>query len=80
MMCVLVMISPKQRQKTLYERIYRAKETNKEFREKESTAKRQKRSENVEAIRAYEKQAFLKRKASNPERIRELRDLVSYCI
>ena len=27
MICVLVMISPKQRQKTLYERIYRAKET-----------------------------------------------------
>ena len=50
----------------------RRKRQNKEFREKESNAKRQKRSENIEAVRGYEKQAFVKRKASNPERVREL--------
>ena len=48
------------------------KRQNKEFREKENNAKRQKRSENIEAAREYEKEAFHKGKASNPEHIREL--------
>ena len=51
---------------------FRRKRQNKEFREKESNAKRQKISENIAAVRGYEKQAFVKRKASNPEHIREL--------
>ena len=45
---------------------------NREFREKKNNAKRQKRSENIEAVRKYEKQTFHKGKASNPEHLREL--------
>ena len=48
------------------------KRQNKEFREKENNPKRQERSENIEAVREYEKQAFHKGKASNSEHIREL--------
>ena len=48
------------------------KRQNKEFREKKNNAKRQNRSENIEAARDYEKKTFRKGKASNPEHIREL--------
>ena len=48
------------------------KRQNKEFREKKNNAKRQKRSENIEAAREFEKKTFHKGKASNPEHIREL--------
>ena len=48
------------------------KRQNKEFREKKNNAKHQKRSENIEAAREYEKQTFHKGKTSNPEHIREL--------
>ena len=48
------------------------KRQNKEFREKKNNAKHQKRSENIEAAREYEKQTFHKGKASNPEHIRKL--------
>ena len=48
------------------------KRQNKEFREKRNNAKHQKRSENIEAAREYEKQTFHKGKASNPKHIREL--------
>lgn len=40
--------------------------------EKENNAKHQKRSENIETAREYEKQTYHKHKASNPEQIREL--------
>lgn len=53
------------------ESIWRKRQS-KEFREKESNAKGQKRSENIDAVREYEKQALLKRKAPNPEFVREL--------
>lgn len=39
--------------------------------EKENNAKHQKRSENIETARKYEKQTYHKRKASNPEHISE---------
>ena len=48
------------------------KRQNKEFREKKNKAKHQKRSENIEAAREYEKQTFHKGKPSNPEHSREL--------
>ena len=48
------------------------KRQNKEFREKKNNAKHQKRSENIEAPREYEKQAFHKGKVSNPEHTSEL--------
>ena len=48
------------------------KRQNKEFREKKTNAKRQKRSETIEAAREYEKQIFHKGKASNSEHVREL--------
>ena len=48
------------------------KRQNKEFREKKNNAKHQKRSENIEAAREYEKQTFHKGNVSNPEHIREL--------
>ena len=53
--------------KSLHERIYQAEETKslEEFREKKNNAKCQKRSENIEAAREYEKK-------SNPEHIRNL--------
>ena len=53
--------------KSFNERIYQAEETKslEEFREKKNNAKRQKRSENIEAAREYEKK-------SNPEHIRNL--------
>ena len=55
------------------------KRQNKDFKEKESNARRQKRTENIEAVREYEKQALLRRKAPNPECVRELnRKLQSY--
>ena len=60
-----------ERRAYMRESIWR-KRQNKEFREKVSNAKRQKRSENIEAVREYEKQALLKRKAPNPESVREL--------
>ena len=47
------------------------KRQNKELVEKKNNAKHQKRSENIEAAREYEKQTFHKGKASNPEHIRE---------
>ena len=68
MMSVSVIISTKQWQKkSLYERIYQAEETKslEEFREKKNNAKRQNRSENIEAAREQEKK-------SNPEHIRDL--------
>ena len=53
--------------KSFNERIYQAEETKslEEFREKKNNVKRQKRSENIEAAREYEKK-------SNPEHIRNL--------
>ena len=53
--------------KSFNERIYQAEETKslEEFREKKNNAKRQKRSENIEAAREYEKK-------SNPEHFRNL--------
>ena len=48
------------------------KRRNKELRENKNNAKRQKRFENIEAAREYEKQTFHKGKASNPEHITEL--------
>ena len=48
------------------------KRQNEDFKEKESNAKRQKRTENIETVREYEKQALLKRKVPNPECVREL--------
>ena len=58
----------------MYERISDSKEmiSTKEFREKENNAKRQKRSENIETAREYEKETYHKCKASNPEQIRKL--------
>ena len=47
------------------------KKQNTEFREKKNNAKHQKRTENIEAPREYEKQAFHKGKVSNPEHTRE---------
>ena len=67
-----VIISTKQWQKELIWENMLRKRQNKEFREKKNNAKRQKRSENIEAARGYQKKTFHKGKAPNPEHIREL--------
>ena len=48
------------------------KRQKKEFREKKNNAKHQKRFENIEAAREYEKQTFHKGKVASPEHISEL--------